>query len=83
MTVVAAYRGMKGSLNAMMADTICSARDKPAEAAFWADKLALLYGHTYAIPFVRTITDRPRACRAPRHDRCRPHLGTWERRWAP
>jgi len=48
MTVVAAYRGIKGSLNAMMADTVCSARDKPTEAAFWTDKLALLYGNTYA-----------------------------------
>jgi hypothetical protein len=47
MTVVAAYRGVKGSLNALMVDTICSQRDAPAETAFCTDKLTWVYGNTY------------------------------------
>ena len=44
MTVVAAYRGVKGSLNALVVDTVCLARDKPPEVAFWVDKIAHVYG---------------------------------------
>lgn len=47
MTVVAAYRGVKGSLNALIVDTICSPRDNPAGTAYWTDKLTWVYGNTY------------------------------------
>lgn len=47
MTVVAAYRGPKGSLNALMVDTVCSLRDNPAATAYWTDKLTWVYGNTY------------------------------------
>lgn len=47
MTVVAAYRGVKGGRNALVVDTVCNVRDKPAEPAFWIDKVAHVYGNTY------------------------------------
>jgi hypothetical protein len=47
MTVIAAYRGVKGSLNVLMADTICSPREDPSATAYWTDKLTQVYGNTY------------------------------------
>lgn len=46
MTVVAAYRGPKGSLNAFVVDTVCTA--ETGDEAAWMDKVSPLYGNTYA-----------------------------------